>query len=106
MVEVDELVKMWTRRWIDIQRFHPLVAWRFEEEAHKKGFTLRDVFKEIAKRLVSSSRAQRVQVPLTRRFYIKNEYGMSLKFYRDGTITYSRGIISGLVYDFFEEEGE
>ena len=101
MENKKELVKVWLEKWKVFKTSHPRVAKRFEEKAREKG-GLEVVFKEMADFIFKDSRRTRVQVPLTWRLYRYYPYGMSIKFYYDGSIIYARGIISSSVYDLLD----
>lgn len=108
MADYFEAGKKWdgslAEKWIIglayMKEKHPRVVARFVEAAKARG-GINKVLSEIEDMLKEKDIRQRVQVPLTCRYYIKNQYGQSIKFYYDGTVAYARGIISSSVYDLF-----
>ena len=95
---VEALVEAWKQNWEFFKKEHPRVAARFEQAVEKHG-GMDTVLRKFAEDIAYDKRRTRIQVPLTCRRYIYYDYGMSIKFYDDGDITYARGTISSSVRD-------
>ncbi|WP_297552022.1 hypothetical protein [Thermococcus sp.] len=95
---INALVEAWKHNWEIFKKEHPRVAKRFEEAVEKHG-SMDAVLRKFAEDIAYDKRRTRVQVPLTCRRYLYNDYGMSIKFYDDGDIVYARGSISSSVRD-------
>jgi len=98
---INKLVEAWKENWELFKKEHPRVAKRFEKRAGERG-GFEKVLREIAEFLLENPVRERVQVPLTYNFYRVYSYGMSIKFYKDGDITYARGVLSSSIYDLFD----